>query len=359
MKTKIISTITAIFALSTMFVGTALADGNAKMMLEADTDTVTAGETFTVQVLLDTDGVSVDEVDVKLSYDSEKLEIQDGMDDLEGDQFNEEESLLEVYVQNTIDAENGEVFFEQASLDPEQYYTTDGEPGVLVEFTVRALRSGTHTIELVMETGENNDDSSVLDAETGDDVLAEVTNLEITVEDSDTEVEETEETEEVEEPEAMVTTITLSSDKESVKAGSDETVQMSVAVFDQNGNPMPNTNIAYSVTLGTVSEASGVTDAEGKSTFMVTPGSEEGSMQVRVVAEDNASAQAVKAIMIEPAPAEVTVESVDDPEIGGPEENVSSGPDELDSVGPESMVFLLAIGLALLFQGVRTVNAKN
>jgi hypothetical protein len=319
---------------------------NATLELASDQTTYNVGDEFEVRVLLDTAGVEVDEVDVKITYDPEMLVVVDGIKDLEDVQISEDEPLLEVFVQNTVDIENGEIFFEQASLAREQYYKTADEAGVVATITMRALKSGATTMSFDMETGNNSTDSSVLDSETGEDVLGEVINLDVTLSGEETVTEETTTEEESTEPE--LTNLNLNSDKNSMQVGSGDQATITVTAYDQDRNPMSDVALEYSVTSGEASMQSGLTNNDGVATFTVTPGEEAGSMQVKVVSADDASIQAVQNIAIE-----AMEEEVAPVEQGGPEENVSSGPDTLQDVGPGMWLAYLALGITTLLYGLR------
>lgn len=340
MKKTVIALISATLLMVT-FAHVYAAEG-ATLALETEKDTYAVGDTFTVQVLLDTAGATTDEVDVSISYDPTKLEVQDGIADLDDDQIPEDTSLLEVYLENVVDTPNGTIFFEQTSLDPNAYYTTTDEPEVLAEFQVRALDSGTAEMKLVLTEGDKDTDSSVKDADTHEDLLAEVTNLALTIE-GEAETADTETA-----AAGTLDSLTLQANKTLVTADGADTVTFTVMAQDENSEPVSGEALLFSASNDAqLSELTGTTDAKGEATFTMTAPSDPGTVQVQVFASSDASLTAMQNITVEAAAAPEVMETVDT-EVDTPAENVSSGPDTLDSVGAGSIFIMILGGFALL-----------
>jgi len=357
MKKTLISLLA--FTLSLSVAVSAYAADGASLSLQTDAETVKVGDTFKVQVLIDTAGATTDEVDVSISYDPLALEVLDGMADLDGEQISEDTSLLEVYIDNEIDSPNGTLFFEQTSLDPNEYYKTEGEPEVLAEFEVRALKSGSATMTLVLTEGEKESDSSIKDSESQEDVLAVINNLQVDIEDTDTADDTTDESdvvedttdENTEEETNVLASLELQANQTKVSANGTDTVNFTVVAKDADGNPVTGESLLFSASNeAQLSALTGTTDDKGEVSLVMTAPNEAGTVQVQVYSSTNAELSATQNITVEEVvevTPEVVEEVVEEPQVAP--ENVSAGPDTLDAVGAGTFLAGILALIAMMF----------
>ncbi len=138
------------------------------------TNTVTAGQTFNVTVLLNTQGQAVDGVDLYfVKYNPSILEVVDSNATQTGIQI-QPGSLLGITVVNSADNSLGKIQFSQASTGGSNYNGS----GTLATITFKGKANGTSTITFDYAAGSTTD-SNV--AAGGADVLSSVTNSQATV----------------------------------------------------------------------------------------------------------------------------------------------------------------------------------
>lgn len=150
----------------TSFLLPALASA-ATLSVSPSSQSVNVGDTFTVSINLDTQGASVDGVDLRyLNYNPSLLQVQ-GTKITPG-------SLMPMTLANTVDANNGRITFSQVSLGGNKYSGS----GTLATVTFKALSSGTANLSFDYTQGKTTD-SNV--AANGADVLSAVVNGSFTV----------------------------------------------------------------------------------------------------------------------------------------------------------------------------------
>jgi hypothetical protein len=139
--------------------------GAATLVLSPSAKTVNVGDTFTAQVLLDTQGQAVDGVDVHAlnynPYNLKMVQIQPG-------------TLMANTVANSADTTNGKILFSQIT-NPGSTYTGNG---VLATVTFKALVAGTTNVTFDFTLGGTTN-SNV--ASQGNNILTSVVNGAFTI----------------------------------------------------------------------------------------------------------------------------------------------------------------------------------
>lgn len=164
MKTlyKILGTVGFLFA----FAATASA---ATLTLSPSSQTVSAGDTFSVDILLDTQGQPIDGVDLQaLNYNPYNLQLQDADAQQMGTQI-QAGTLMPSTLANSVDTTNGKIVFSQIT-NAGSTYTGSGK---LATVTFKALVAGTAKLTFDFTSGATAD-SNV--ASQGKDILTAVIN---------------------------------------------------------------------------------------------------------------------------------------------------------------------------------------
>lgn len=160
------------FLLSVTLFGFSCSALAATIVLSPSSKTVTAGQTFTVDILVDTQGADVDGVDVySLNYNPSILEVVDASTAISGVQISSG-SLLAVTLTNLVSG--GTIKFSQVSSGGTSYNGS----GKLATITFKALASGTSAATFDFTPGSTSD-SNV--AGSGQDKLTSVQNGSYTV----------------------------------------------------------------------------------------------------------------------------------------------------------------------------------
>lgn len=135
----------------------------------------TVGETFTVQILLNTGGIDIDGVDIRdLRYDPALVEVQDENTALSGIQIQPGALMLQT-IANTTDPQTGKITFSQITSGGTTY--KNNADAIFATFRVKALKQGVASFNFDFQTG-NTSDTNV--ASVGSDILVGVTNTNFT-----------------------------------------------------------------------------------------------------------------------------------------------------------------------------------
>lgn len=146
----------------------------ATLSLSPSSQSVNVGDTFTVSINLDTQGASIDGVDLRyLNYNSSMLQLQDANTSVSGVQV-APGTLMPMTLANSADTGLGRVTFSQVALGGSKYKGS----GTLATLTFKALSTGTANISFNYTSGVTTD-SNVASA--GSDVLTAVVNGSYTI----------------------------------------------------------------------------------------------------------------------------------------------------------------------------------
>jgi hypothetical protein len=146
----------------------------ATMSVSPASQSVKVGETFTVAIKLDTQGASIDGVDIRyLSFNPALLQVQDANPNLSGSQITPE-SLMAVTAANSVDNVQGRILFSQVAALGSKYKGS----GNLAVVQFRAMAPGNAALTFGY-TPKNTTDTNV--AAAGTDVLTAVINGSYTI----------------------------------------------------------------------------------------------------------------------------------------------------------------------------------
>jgi len=141
----------------------------ATLSLSPSSGSYTVGDTFEVQIVLDTQGTETDGVDIHyLNYDPSLLEVQDANTEQTGIQISPGTLYSNTPV-NSVDTVNGRIDFSQTTAGGSTYNGS----GVLATITFKVLSGGTANVTFDFTLGETTDTNV---ASSGEDVLTSVTN---------------------------------------------------------------------------------------------------------------------------------------------------------------------------------------
>jgi hypothetical protein len=141
----------------------------ATLSLSPSEETVSVGEVFSVNILLDTEGGVIDGVDINaLNFDADILQVIDAYPGVSGVQI-ESGTLMQSTMVNTVDNEAGRIVFSQVTGSSAPYTST--EPASLAVVTFEAMRQGTAEVTFDYSDGDTTD---VNVAAVGSDVLTNV-----------------------------------------------------------------------------------------------------------------------------------------------------------------------------------------
>jgi hypothetical protein len=146
----------------------------ATLTLSPASNTVSIGQTFTVDVLLDTSGQAVDGVDVHyLNYNPYFLQLQDSDATTPGTQVMAG-ALMPSTLTNQTDVTNGKIDFSQITASGSKYTGS----GTLAKLTFKALVAGSTRVSFDYSSG-NTTDSNIASA--GGDILTSVTDAQVAI----------------------------------------------------------------------------------------------------------------------------------------------------------------------------------
>ena len=141
----------------------------ATLSISPSSQSVNAGDAFSVTVNLDTQGASIDGVDLRyLNYNPAILQLQDGNSSVAGVQITPG-NLMPMTLANSVNTSLGKITFSQVAAAGSKYRGS----GVLATLTFKALAAGTAALTFNYTSG-NTTDSNV--AAGGADVLSAVIN---------------------------------------------------------------------------------------------------------------------------------------------------------------------------------------
>lgn len=141
----------------------------ATLTLSPASRTVNVGDTFSVDVLLDTQGQNVDGVDLQaLNYNPYYLQVQDADGSTAGTQI-QPGTLMPSTLANSVDTTNGKIVFSQVSNAGSTYSGS----GKLATVTFKALVAGNANVTFDYTQGATTDTNV---ASAGNDILSAVTN---------------------------------------------------------------------------------------------------------------------------------------------------------------------------------------
>jgi peptidoglycan hydrolase-like protein with peptidoglycan-binding domain len=143
----------------------------AELSLSPASGTHTVGTTFTVNILLDTDGSGIDGVDInQLNFNPNLLEVVDADTDAGGIQIDSGD-LMTLTSVNSVDTNAGTITFSQLTGGGSTYSNTG--PEILATITFRVKASGSNTVMFDFTPGSTADTNVAAD---GADILTNVGN---------------------------------------------------------------------------------------------------------------------------------------------------------------------------------------
>lgn len=339
---------------------TSATSGQATLMLSPDTGTFAVGDKVTMQVLLDTKGLEVSQVDFKLQYDPSYLEVQDsdltkaGLQIKDGDLF---EVLLSSSPVNTT---TGMIQYSKLALSESKYYKTAGTPGKVATIDFKALKAG--STELTFQTTDGVS-TKVYRATDDSQVLGEVTNADLTITGTASGTASATPTATVS-PTTMATpsaaatanklTLALSLNKNSLQADGNDKATLQATVKDQNGQPAANTKVVFGLTGNAVLGAlSATTNASGVASTSITAGTQAGNITVSANLESDPTVSGSVQMTLAARPATNPSPAATASASPSSMPEAIPAPDHLNQVGPEStmamslLVSMLLAGLTL------------
>ncbi len=157
-----------------LFFAFAASASAATLSLSPSTKSVNVGDSFTVNVMLDTQGQPVDGVDLQaINYNPYNLQLQDADSATAGTQI-QAGSLMPSTLANSVDTTNGKIVFSQITNAGSTYTGS----GILATLTFKALVAGNAPVTINFTAGATTD-SNV--ASKGSDILTSVTNGQYTI----------------------------------------------------------------------------------------------------------------------------------------------------------------------------------
>lgn len=142
----------------------------ASLQLQSNTSTVNQSNSATVSVVLDTDGESVQAVDLVIAYDNTRFSIIDEDGGTSGTQI-QNNSAFPVTITNSVSG--GMIRLSHAINPPTSFSGT----ATIATFRVLGVTEGQGSFEISFTSGSTSD-SNV--ASFGDDILSSVSNLDLT-----------------------------------------------------------------------------------------------------------------------------------------------------------------------------------
>lgn len=153
-----------------------LAASAATLSLSPSSGSYNTGDTISVDVLLNTESVQIDGVDIRyITYDPAMLEVQD-MDTTKAGLQIQANGLMPNTPLNAVYSANGKIDFGQITSGGTRF--TNSSPQALAAIKFRALKSGTASLMIDHALGKGTD-SNV--AAAGKDVLASASNASFTI----------------------------------------------------------------------------------------------------------------------------------------------------------------------------------
>ncbi|MBI4835741.1 MAG: Ig-like domain-containing protein [Candidatus Abawacabacteria bacterium] len=286
-------------------------DAKAKLILSPESGSYAVGAIIPIQVLLDTQGLSVSQVDFRLKYDPTLLEVQDGDLERAGTQIKDGD-LFEVLLSTSpVDARAGTIQYSKIALSEEKYYKTSGQPGKLVLINFKALKVGTPTVRFETTGTAGIQLTKIYRSSDDAQVLGEVTNGEYIIRAATASASPTATAtvQPTSSPTATTTptplpsptqapsaapvakpVISMTIDKTMLKADGKDKAQVKVSLKDKQGLAVANTKLQLSlIGNATITPVSLSTDAQGQAVATLTAGTQAGSISIIARLESDAS----------------------------------------------------------------------
>lgn len=147
----------------------------ATLSVSPASQSVKTGDTFTVTVRLDTQGASIDGVDLRyLNFNSTLLQVRDANASQPGTQITAD-NLMPITAVNSADNTGGKILFSQLAAGGTKYKGS----GILATISFKAIAPGTAALTF-NHTPKSTTDSNVA-ASGGDDLLTAVINGSYTI----------------------------------------------------------------------------------------------------------------------------------------------------------------------------------
>lgn len=366
-------------------------DVKAILMVSPANGSFTVGDIVPIDVLLDTKGVSVSQVDFKLKYDPEYLQVQDsdsvrpGLQIKDGDLF---EVLLST---SPVDANNGVIQYSKIALTDSKYYQTSTQPGKVATINFKAIKSGDTTIKFDTAKVGATEPTKVYRSSDELQVLDEVTNGDYEIKNSTGAAVSPTSTASPTQPTSTATSsatpaptpaptpttpsanarpsLLMTLDQTSIKANGSDKAQVRVMLKNTDGLPMPNAKVNLTVEgSALISPASITTNEKGEGIATLTAGTQVGLITVNAVLDTNSAVttkgqlNSVAAAAVAPTPPVKPSTAPTSTATVKPMPTVPA-PTELQPVGPGSLVMSFGFsGVAALMilrrRGALRVSAK-
>ncbi len=356
------------------------ADMKALLVLSPDTATVNVGDDLSVQVLLDTKGVEVSQVDFKLKYDPTALQVQDADTSKAGLQIDDGD-LFEVLLSNSnqVDTTLGVITYSKIALSESKYYTTGTQPAKLATVEFKALKAGATKVEFQTAT-TGLTPTKVYRASDEEQVLSNVTNATFTVQGSAA----TSTTSSSPSPTATTTTtvsptptatmsasptpttttpavtkptLAMSLSKTTLLANGTDKATLQVSVKDKDGKAMANSKVIFGLTgAAMLGSTSAMTNATGIASTTITAGTQAGALRVSANLDSDPTVSASAEMTTTATTVQPSTTPAPTPTASSTPVRTVPAPNELNQVGPGALlnVFLSAMA-ALMFGGAHKV----
>lgn len=353
---KVVSVIAlATVLMSTMLIATRVSAATdtgamkATLMLSPDSGNFAVGETFSVQVLLDTKGVEVSQVDFKLKYDPDALEVQDNDRDRAGVQIKDGD-LFEVLLSTTpVDTRSGTIEYSKIALSEGKYYKTSGEPGKVATIDFKALKAGPVTLRF--ETSDTPPiPTKVYRAIDEEQILGEVTNADFTINPSATVNAQQTPTASPSPNANGRSSISMVIDKVNLKSDGQDKANVRVSVKDKDGNPVAQAKVIFGITGNAIlAPLTATTDTAGQVSTVLTAGTQAGSISVSAHLESDPTVSTTTQIISSAgtiSTATPTVAPITRPtSVPTTTPQPAPAPEDLEQVGPLSVIPAIALSL--------------
>ncbi|MBP6085076.1 Ig-like domain-containing protein [Candidatus Gracilibacteria bacterium] len=360
------------------------ADMKALLVLSPDTATVNVGDDLRVQVLLDTKGVEVSQVDFKLKYDPTALRVEDADTSKAGLQI-EDGDLFEVLLSNSnqVDTTLGVISYSKIALSESKYYTTGSQPAKLATVEFKALKAGATKVEFQTAT-TGLTPTKVYRASDEEQVLSNVTNATFTVQASGASVAPTTTTSASPSPTTTTTTsaspsptatvsaspspaattpavskptLAMSLSKTTLLANGTDKATLQVSVKDKDGKAMVNSKVIFGLTgAAMLGSTSAMTNATGIASTTITAGTQAGALRVSANLDSDPTVSASAEMTTTASTVKPSTTPAPTPTTSSTPARTVPAPNQLNQVGPGALlnIFFSAI-TALLFGGAHKV----
>jgi len=368
--------LTALMALAPA-VAAQSADAQAVLMVSPADSTFSVGDSIPIDVLLDTKGASVSQVDFRLKYDPAFLEVQDSDTTRAGLQIKDGD-LFEVLLSTApVDTQNGVIQYSKIALSDNKYYTTSGQPGKVATINFKALKEGETTLKFDTTKVGATESTKVYRSTDEMQVLGEVTNGDYQIQasravaTSSTSASPTATSTATASPTTAPSanarpSMLMTLDHTSIQANGRDRAQVRVILKDRDGEPLANAKVNFTVDGSALIDPTSVTtDARGQGVATLTAGTQPGPITVSAQLNSNpavtANSQLNSTASASPTPTvtatatpSTTVSRVPTPT---PQPAAVPAPSELQEVGPGSIAFSLILSAVVAVFFIRRPKA--